>query len=238
MCVITARMIQPSTPLRVSRNGTTIPAVAWIPHEPRAMALVGHGGGGHKEGPGVLSVVEALLPHGIACVAIDGPVHGERRLDGNLDPDVAKESFRLAWRDGTGRESMAHDFSAALDAFVDAFDLPSLPIGYLGFSMGTAYGIPLVALEPRIRAAALGLWGLDYVASEHLAAFARRIRCPVCFIQQWDDELFDRAGTHALFDAIGSANKKLVAFPGGHRQPSGDRLEEAVRFLVDSLGIG
>jgi alpha-beta hydrolase superfamily lysophospholipase len=231
-------MLRPPVSIHVTREGVRIPTLAWVPEAARATVLIGHGGGGHKGAASVRLLVEALVARGFACVAIDGPVHGERRADANLDPDVAKESFRLAWREGVGRESMAHDFSAALDALHATIGLSSLPVGYLGFSMGTAYGIPLVAMEPRIGAAALGLWGASYPASEHLVAYARRIRCPVCFIQQWDDELFDRAGTHALFDAIGSTHKKLVAYPGGHRQPDGDRLDEAVRFLADALAIG
>lgn len=52
---------------------------------------------------------------------------------------------------------MARDLSAALDALlVERTELGELPIGYIGVSMGTAYGIPLLASEAHIRAAAIG----------------------------------------------------------------------------------
>ena len=43
-------------------------------------------------------------------------------------------------------------------------------IGWVGVSMGTAYGLPLVATEPRIKAAVLGMWGLSFVNSQRLGA--------------------------------------------------------------------
>ncbi|MEJ5989127.1 hypothetical protein WG902_03950 [Ramlibacter sp. PS3R-8] len=181
------------------------------------------------------AIASAFHDRGIAVLAIDGPVHGERRPDGSVDPAVAKAAFRDAWRQGTGRESMAQDFSCALDALCAREGLHGLPMGYVGVSMGTAYGIPLLAAEPRISVAAIGLWSAAYPASAHLLEHARRIRCRVWFTQQWHDEIIDRAGAADLFDAIGSNDKRLVAYPGGHRELDGERLADAVRFVAESL---
>ena len=77
-------------------------------------------------------------------------------------------------------------------------------------SFGSAIGVPLVAAEPRIRAAVLGLMGY-----ETLAEPAARITVPVEFILQWDDEIVPRESGLALFDAIDWAEKTLHASPGG-----------------------
>ncbi len=53
--------------------------------------------------------------------------------------------------------------------------------------------------------------------------------------QQWDDEIFDRAGVAELFDAIGSDDKRLVAYPGPHLELSGERLDDAAEFLARRL---
>jgi alpha-beta hydrolase superfamily lysophospholipase len=206
-----------------------------LDNEPKAVVLVVHGGSGHKKSPAVLAIVEELLPLGVTVLAIDGPVHGERRADGNLDPQVAKQCFRDAWRSGIGRIDMAKDLSAALDRLLEDRRYRNLPIGYMGVSMGTAYGIPFLAEDPRVAAAVIGLWSSTYPASGHLLRYADRIRCPVWFTQQWDDEFFDRAGTADLFDKIGSVDKQLVAYPGPHMELQGRRLKDAVQFLANRL---
>lgn len=224
------------TPLSVTHAGVRVPAVHWAPDAPsRGIVLASHGGSGHKLSPAVLAIAARCLPLGLSVLAIDGPVQGDRRSDGSLDPGVARQAFREAWRAGVGRTSMAQEWRAALEALLALPGHASLPIGYIGVSMGTAYGLPLLATETRIQAAVLGLWGTTYPASEHLAAHAQRVQCPVWFTQQWNDEFFDREGTFALFDAIGSSDKRLVAYPGPHRELEGARLADAVSFIAGRL---
>jgi dienelactone hydrolase len=222
--------------LEVERNGAIVPAQIWRPvGASRALVLALHGGSGHKQSEAILAIASAFIRKGCAVLAIDGPVHGERRVDRDLSSGTARTSFREAWRAGVGRTEIAEDFRAALDRVLGQDDFRNVPVGYIGVSMGTAYGIPLLAREPRIRAAAIGLWSTTYAASEHLASHAREIACPVWFTQQWNDEFFDREGTAALFDAVGSQDKRLVAYPGPHRELEGQRLEDAVEFLLKRL---
>lgn len=222
--------------LALQREGGGIPAVYWAPAGPsKGVVLACHGGSGHKKSNAILMIARACLPLGLTVLAIDGPVHGERRDDGNLDPADARLKFRQAWRAGVGKTSMGEDMRAALDALMCQPHYANLPVGYIGVSMGTAYGIPMLADEPRIRAAAIGLWSTTYAASEHLAGFASRIRCDLWFTQQWNDEFFDRQGTLDLFDAIGSEDKRLVVYPGPHRELDGERLADAVAFVAGRL---
>lgn len=221
--------------LVVNSSAGLVPTVFWAPKgNSLGVVLACHGGSGHKLSPAILAIAAVCVPRGFTVLALDGPVHGERG-DGDLDPNVAKQRFREAWRAGLGRTSMAADMRAALDAILSSPGHAGLPVGYIGVSMGTAYGIPLLAEEPRISAAAIGLWGLTYPASDHLADYARKIACPVWFTQQWNDEFFDRAGTFDLFDRIGSADKRLVAYPGPHRELEGARLLDAADFVLGRL---
>lgn len=229
-------MLLPAHPFSVRSQSRTVPAVVWLPAEPaRGLVLALHGGSGHKESPAILAIRDELLPSGFAVAAIDGPVHGDRRSDGLRDPDAVKTAFREAWRDGVGQLDMAADLRATLDHLLALPELQGLPTGYIGVSMGTAYGLPFLAHEPRIKAAVIGLWSAGHVNSSHLAACAAQVSCPVWFTQQWNDQIFDRDATLALFDAVGSADKRLVAYPGPHRELEGGRLRDAADFLRSQL---
>lgn len=232
MQVEISKLAEPQV-LDLTRDGKQIPAVIWIPKGVcHGIVLACHGGSGHKLSGAILMIAQAFVPMGFAVLAIDGPVHGERRTDGNLDPVIARQSFRTAWREGVGQISMAADMSAALDLALNLPGLANLPVGYIGVSMGTAYGIPLLASDPRISAAAIGLWSTNYASSSHLLEHARTINCDVWFTMQWHDEFFDHPGTFALFDAIGASDKRLVAYPGPHVELQGERLSDAVAFLA------
>jgi hypothetical protein len=96
--------------------------------------------------------------------------------------------------------------------------------------MGTAIGVPLLAVEPRVRAAVLGqFW------PETLVPLARQITVPIEFDLQWDDEHIDRAGGLELFDAFASSEKTLHANAGRHKQLPRFEADSAVRFFVRHL---
>jgi hypothetical protein len=81
--------------------------------------------------------------------------------------------------------------------------------------MGTSFGIPLLAREPRISAAVLGLNALR-AGSGQQRADAEAITIPLLFLFQWDDELMTRDAGLALWDAFGSAEKTMHVNPGPH----------------------
>jgi hypothetical protein len=97
--------------------------------------------------------------------------------------------------------------------------------------MGTAVGVPLIAAEPRIRAAVLG--GGTFVSGDLIEA-ARRVTVPVQFLLPWDEQYVDRGTTLALFDAFASTEKTLHANPGTHRTIRWIGLDD--HFLARHLG--
>jgi dienelactone hydrolase len=102
--------------------------------------------------------------------------------------------------------------------------------GYWGVSMGTMIGLPLLASEPRVRAAVLGLAGLP-PGSGPLEQAARSTTAPVLFVFQWDDELVSRDAGLRLFDALGSTDKAMHIHPGGHLGiPLYERLDYVAFF--------
>ena len=232
----TSQAMTGPTPLDVTSAGVSIPTVYWAPPQaPCGVVISCHGGSGHKMSAGNQAIAAACTARGLTVVAIDGPVHGDRREDRSTHPQRAIESYREAWKQGVGRTSIGDDMSAALDALQALPGYGDLPVGYIGVSMGTGYGIPFLSRERRVAAAAIGLWGMSYPASDHLWEHARNIECAVWFTQQWDDPKFERSSTFELFDTIGAKDKRLVAYPGGHVELEGERLDDAMDFLAKRL---
>jgi hypothetical protein len=101
--------------------------------------------------------------------------------------------------------------------------------------MGTRFGVPLAAAEPRISAAVFGLFGCSGENSV-LGQAARKITIPLLFLLQWDDELFPRADGLMLFDLLGSSAKTMHANPGGHLGLPRTEVEGMITFFRRHLG--
>jgi dienelactone hydrolase len=210
-----------------------IPGILWSPAGATDLPLVllCHGGGQHKRAPGIVARANHFVTAcGVAAAAIDLPGCGDRprspvderlraaiREGGDVGPLIVRHNAELATR-------AVPEWQATLDA------LGGGPAGFWGMSMGCAVGVPLVAAEPRIKAAVLGLAGRE------LAEAAARISIPVEFVLKWDDELVPRESALALFDAFTSEDKTLHAYPGPHNGQLPAELETSARFFTRHLG--
>lgn len=217
-------------------SGRRVPGLLWTPQAasgPRPLVLLGHGGSLHKRSAYILGLARRLVRHhAFAAAAIDGPVHGDRRPDGGRDPAVVGPDFRKDWERPGFTDEVVEDWKATLDAFSKLPELGEGPVGYWGLSMGTICGLPFVAAEPRVRAAVLGLMGVQGPTGRRMADDARKLRCPVLFLQQWDDELVPRERAAALFDAIASPDKQLHANPGRHAAVPAREVRASEDFLA------
>ena len=222
----------------VTVGARRVPVALWMPAARlgrRPLVLIGHGGSQHKTHDGVVELAARLVTdHGFAAASIDGPIHGARRPQPLSGPPMQAEFLALWKRDGRIDDVVA-DWRAVIDALVAFDEVDASALGWYGVSMGTAYGLPLLAIEDRIRAAVLGMWGVDFVNSERLGVAARAVRCPVLFQQKWDDQLFTREGQLRLFECLGATQKWLKVYPGAHVPVAGEQADDAVRFLATRL---
>jgi len=221
----------------VDREGRHVPGLLWTPPDSdgsRPLVLIGHGASGSKREAYVVALGRRLVRHlGYAAAAIDGPVHGDRRKGSGSVPNLPFLEFGQVWSsDATMTDAMVGDWRATLDALQAEPDIGVGPVGFWGLSMGTILGLPMIAAEPRISVAVLGLMGLTGPTKSRIAADAPKIRCPVLFLMQWHDELFPREVVLALFDAIGSSDKRLHAHPGKHGDVPPEEFEASERFLA------
>ncbi|MFI0863003.1 dienelactone hydrolase family protein [Streptomyces smyrnaeus] len=222
-----------------------IPGVLWTPEDSvgtRPLVLMGHGGGQHKQAPGILARARRFVTEcGFAVVAVDVPAHGDRPKVEEYDRIVTENQARV--EAGEELAQLMADFQAlvarqtvpewreVLDAVQQLDHVGAGPVGYWGVSLGCGLGIPFVAAEPRVRAAVLGLGGVLGQAEA-----AARVTVPVEFLVQWDDERVPREQSLALFDALASTEKTLHANPGKHGEIPGFELESTLRFFARHLG--
>lgn len=224
----------------LSVEGQVVPGLHWTPEGESGRGptiLFGHGGFQSKEAPNIVAMAESLArEQGWSSVALDAPRHGDRRSEEQVrqqeetlrrlregggagasraaaaarPPAAAAEASEGATTDERREPRMVREWKAMLDEFgADAG-----PFGYWGVSMGTRYGIPLVATEPRITAAVFGLFGLG--DDVEFRAAAESITVPLLFLFQYHDELMTPEAGLKLWEAFGSKEKTMHINPGPH----------------------
>jgi dienelactone hydrolase len=222
-------------------EGRSVPGILWRPpnagaHTP--LVLAGHGGGfgtaGHKRVESIVALATRLADFGIATAAIDQPGCGDRP---NAEHEQARrremtveEAIERLWTRELVEE-MARDWQASLDHLLTTWELGAAGIGYWGLSGGTTFGLPLVAIEPRIHAAVLGLNS----AVPLMLSYAPRVTCPVLYTMNLDDDFMSRDACLALFDALPSEDKFVLAYPGNHGENLDQATIEWARFFVSRL---
>src|SRR3954454_20047841 len=231
----------------IERNFTVgeVPGMLWSPasgSDRVPLVLMGHGGGGDKRAPGMVARAHRFVTDcGFIVAAIDAPGHGDRPRTAHDEQEIAELQQAMAAGEPVGpivvrynahlAERAVPEWQATLDALQQ---LPQIgadgPVGYFGLNMGTAIGVPLVAVEPRITAAVFGQHWPDVLAEK-----AKQITIPIEFDMQSDDEHIAREDGLALFDAFASQEKTLHANAGRHKELPRFEVDSAVRFFARNL---
>lgn len=217
-----------------------VPGIVWTPEAAsgqRPLVLVGHGGGGNKRMPYILSLARRLVRHaGYAVAAIDGPSHGDRAGDSTMGDRPPGEGIPSTFMADVAAavDTMTADWTATLHELRGLDGVGDGPLGYWGVSMGTMFGSPFVAATPDVQCAVLGLMG-TFENTNPWATAAPAIKCPVLFLVQTDDELIAPERALALFRSIGSQDKRLHAHPGAHAAVPIEEIEASEAFLARHL---
>jgi pimeloyl-ACP methyl ester carboxylesterase len=225
-----------------------VPGVLWSPASGAGRAplvLLGHSGGNHKKHPSMAGRAQRFVTDcGFHVAVIDAPGHGDRPRTAHDEQEVAALLEARAAGEPEGPRAQrysAHlaklavpEWRATLDNLQELAEIGrDGPVGYFGLNLGTAIGVPLVAAEPRIKAAVLGLHWPDVLAEK-----AKQITIPIEFDLQWDDEDIPRPAGLALFDAFASKEKTLHANAGRHHELPRFEIDSAARFFGRHLGRG
>jgi dienelactone hydrolase len=228
------------------RETGIVPGILWTPVQqdrPVPLVLMGHGGSGHKRADRQLLLGRRFAGVAqMAAVSIDGPLHWDR-VPEKLDRRQYQERMAAMGVDKV-TDGMVDDWSATIEALSHLDTIDANRVAYIGFSMGTRFGLPYVAAAgDRLRCAVLGKNGIRQTAAmptsvnmaQRFKQDAPTIQVPLLFHVQWDDELFPRDGQFELFDMIGAQDKRLIAFPGLHGAAAPAAIEAWCAFVAQHL---
>lgn len=206
------------------------------------LVLMAHSGGLSKRSPGITARARHyVVEYGFHVAAIDAPGHGDRprnRQDQQWVADLMNARDHnepigpiIAEYNGSLAERAVPEWQATLDALQALPEIGHAPVGFGGMTLGTATGLMLMAVEPRVSAASLG----GVFVYDALLEAATRVTAPIELLLPWDDEEIARQPGLELFDRIGSTSKMLHAHTGRHSQVPWSEVDSSARFFVRHL---
>ena len=226
---------------RVRREGDRlVTGSLWIPSgsvQSDILMAFGHGASGTRYQLPIPYLARKFAKEGIVSLSMDGPVHGLRQKGEGGRPALSQEMRR-----SNMIEDMIADWITAVEVTESQMGFNAQKFGYFGLSMGSIFGIPYLARRKKdnnpVTVATLGLLGTTGAVSglsDRLKRDASAIKAPTLFFMQLEDELFPRDGYLELFDALGSANKRLHANPGLHPEVPAEEIDFCLGFVLDHL---
>lgn len=240
--VTAERPVRGGRRLDITFAGATgrVPAALLLPlgdTRPGPAALLLHGYSSDKE----RMLAEAggkLLDRGVASLAIDLPMHGEReeRPDGEM------------WRNPLGLvriwKGAQDDCAAALRLLGAMREVDPARIGVVGFSLGSFLAVTVAGADQRVRAVVLAAGG-DLPASVPFAPLirsvvdpaksARKLKGrPLLMVHGRRDRTILPEQAERLY-AAATEPKELRWYEGGHWLPAA-AVEGAAEWLAGALG--
>ncbi len=224
--------------IAVSDSGRKRTGALWEPQGAVSSSLVafGHGASGNRYQAPIPYLAGRFVNAGHMVVSIDGPVHGLRQVGPG-----GREAFGAEMRRETMVADMNEDWRFAIELARSQSSKDLNQLAYFGLSMGSIFGIPMLADSSRelpVVVATLGLLGSQGIGNRigtRMLTDAAKLTCPILFLMQLEDELFSRDGYLDLFDAFASSDKRIHANPGLHPEVPAAEMRFAFEFMQQHL---
>ena len=220
-------------------GGARVPGALLLPtprERPVAAALLLHGYSADKDLM-LETAGRALLRRGVASLAIDLPLHGDR--DGQVDDSLFRNPLGLVrhWQSALEECRLALAYLAAHPEIDDA------RLALIGYSLGAFLGVMVAAREPGVRAVVLAAGG-DLPLGVPFAPMIRAVVDPVRAVRKLSgrpllmvngrtDRTIRPDQAERLY-AGANEPKELRWYDGGHYIPPAV-IEHATEWLADRL---
>lgn len=219
-------------------GGDPVPAILLVPdaEAPAPGALLLHGYSSRKEHMAD-NVGRALLEEGIASLAVDLPLHGDR--GDPLQAQSARNPLAVVrlWRAATREAGLAVRYLGARK------EVDAARVGVAGYSLGSFLAVALAADDPRVKAVVVAAGG-DLPAGTPLAAVARTVVDPLRAVRRLaprpllmvhgrDDRTVRPDQAERLYAAAGEP-REIRWYPAGHYLPPA-AIQYAAGWLRERL---
>jgi uncharacterized protein len=220
-------------------SGETVPAVFLLPHRtnpPSPAVLLLHGFNLKKEHMAD-TIGKELQSKGIASLALDLPLHGERST-GYFAPPKNPLKLMNHWRAAQQECRLALQYLAAHPR------IDGKRLALVGFSLGAFLGLKVAVDATYLRAVVLAAGGdlpnyIPYV--EMIRKVANPLRWvrqlagrPLLMMHGRQDAIVSPDLAERLFSAAGEP-KQILWFDSGHILPQ-EAMEQAANWLVRAVG--
>ena len=229
----------PLLPIRLP-DGQSPPAVLFVPpgeHDTLPLILFGHGAHMSKDDPIMQMIAKGFCRGVPAAVAVmDCPGHGERRAAETTDEEFVTDVARRM-SDPENYAQVTADWRAVETAARAADARITAATGYAGFSMGSMFGLAIVADLPTVGPAVFALGGLTNVAVRDgliRAGVARLGGREVLMLNMTRDEHFAMDGAIELLELI-PGPKRMAVWTGMHADLPPEAIQLAVDFFRRTL---
>ncbi len=198
----------------IGASGSRIEAYLVIPagKGPFPTIVYQHGSAGTREDFKPEAVLTAATRH-IAALTMLRPT-------GDLPDDLSEAAYEV------------REIRRAIDFVASQPNLDASRIGYFGFSMGAILGLPLTAVEPRVKAAVLSCLVPTFGRPPYSTAlFAAQVKTPTYLQFGQFDGLYTREEGEALAALV--KDVKVSWYEVGHTAAG---MDERTAWLAEKLG--
>jgi len=235
-----ARDAPPATryDVEIANGADRVPAVLAVPHadHPVPAALLLHGFGSTKERM-ANTVGAALVRRGIAALAVDLPLHGER--PGSARDLGGADLMRLigVWQGALAEARLAVAYLESHPAIAAG------RIAVVGYSLGSFIANVIASEDDAVRAVVLAASG-DLPDGLPLASLVRRVVDPLRAVRRLQGRpllmingRFDRTVTPSQAERLfaAAAEPKTMRWYGGGHWPPAAEVEGAAGWLAETL---
>jgi uncharacterized protein len=224
--------------LEIANRDERVPAIFIVPHahEPVPATLLLHGFGSRKERM-IDTVGEALVRQGVAALAIDLPMHGQRNRAASSLQAANPRNLIGTWSDAVAEARLALQYLTTQVA------IDSARLGIVGYSLGSFLANVVAADAANVRAIVLAASGdlpeglpfesLVRVVMDPLRAIRGAAGRPLLMINGRFDRTVRPSQAERLF-AAAQEPKTMRWYGGGHWPPSAE-IDYAAGWIAERL---